>query len=141
MDHTQDRTDQPTVVSNNQDVVPPVPPSVVGPSKEVEPSPHDSINASEQRPEVTPEREDLKVEALPSPPDQIKLTEQISQQPTAAASSTTATIIDPSMTEAQAITEVKKPDKTSSFVWRALTFIRALGKQRMKQKISTQNPL
>lgn len=41
---------------------------------------------------------------------------------------------DPYMTQAQAITEVKKPDKTNSFVWRALTFIRALGKQRLKQK-------
>lgn len=133
MDHTQDQKDQPKVVPNSQDVVSPAAPSVGGHAKEVEPGRiEDSV--SDEGLKVASELEGLKVESSPSQRDKIKLTEQLSQQPAVAASSTAPIIVDPSMTEAQAITEVKKPDKTNSFVWRALTFIRALGKQRMKQK-------
>ncbi len=133
MDPTKDQTDQPTAVSNNQDVVIPTVPSVGSPAKEVEPGRvEDSVTGKE--PEVTPEIKGLRVESSPLPHDQIKITEQIPQEPATSVSSKAAAVTDPYMTEAQAKIEVKKPDKTNSFIWRALTFIRALGKQRKKQK-------
>ncbi len=140
MDPTKNQTDQPTTIPNNQGVVPLVPPPSGGLAKEVEPGRVEE-SVTGKGPEVTPELEGLKVEPSPSLHDQIKLTEQISQEPIAPVSSKAPAITDPYMTPAQAITEVNKPDKTSSLVWRALTFIRALGKQIMKQKTSTQNRL
>mgnify|MGYP001572516646 CR=1 FL=1 len=94
MDPTKDQTDQPTIAPNNQDVVPPPSPSVGGLAKEAGQLGRVEDSVTAKGPEVTPELKDLKVEASTFPHDQIKLTEQISHQPTAAASSTVPTIIE-----------------------------------------------
>ena len=144
MDPTKDQTDQPTVVPNNQDVVPPVPPPIGGPSKEVEPSSHDLINPSEKGPEISAELKEIGVKEVSEvanlTPEHQKVSIRVSDRPVEPVITSTPVSFKSPLTQAEMIV-AKKSRISDAIRWLAATILRQVKRSRFNQKQSSPKPI
>ena len=144
MDQTQDQTDQPTVVPNNQDVVPPVHPPVGGLAKEVEPFSQGLISPSEKGPEISAELREIGVE-------EVSQTPQLTQEHTQAGIKVSQSPVEPVTTIAPVgfksqltqteMVAAKKNRITDAIAWLAGTILRQIKRSRFNQKQSLPKPI
>ena len=137
MDQTQDQTDQPTVVPNNQDVVPPVPPPVGGLAKEVEPFSQDLINPSEKGPEISAELTEIGVREVSQTP---QLTQEhtdigiiVSDRPVEQAAASAPVSFQSPLTQAEMVT-AQKSRISDAIAWLAGTVLRQIKRLKFNQK-------
>lgn len=137
MDQTQDQTDQPTVVPNNQDVVPPVPPPVGGLAKEVEPFSQDLINPSEKGPEISAELTEIGVKEVSQTP---QLTQEhtdigiiVSDRPVEQVATSAPVSFQSPLTRAEMVT-AQKSRISDAIAWLADTILRQIKRLKFNQK-------
>ena len=145
MDPAKDQTDQPKVVPNSQDVVPPVLPPVGGPSKEVEPFSQDLISPSEKGPEISAELEEIgRKEALQTPQltqEQTEVGIKVSDRPPEPVTTYPAPVSFKSpLTQAEMVS-ARKSRISDAIVWLAGTILRQIKRSRFNERKSLPKPI
>jgi len=144
MDPTKNQADQPTVAPSNQDIASPVPPSVGGPSKEVEPSSQDLINTSEKRPEISAELREIGVEEVSQAPqltqEDAKVEIRVSQSSVEPVTTIAPVGFKSPLTQAE-IAAAKKSRITDTIAWLVGTILRQIKRSRFNQRKSLQKPI
>ena len=139
MDQTQDQTDQPTVVPNNQDVVPPVPPPVGGLAKEVEPFSQGLISPSEKGPEISAELREIGVEEVSQAPqltqEDAKVEIRVSQSSVEPVTTIAPVGFKSPLTQAEMVT-AKRSRITDAIAWLANTIARQIKRSKFNERES-----
>ena len=133
MDPTKDQADQPTTVPNNQGVVPPVPPPVGGPDKEVEPSSQNLVSPSEQRPEISAELAEIGVKEVSQTPqltqEHTEVGIRVSQSPVEPVTTSAPVSFQSPLTQAEMAT-AKKSRISDAITWLAGTILRQIKRSK-----------
>ena len=139
MDPTKDQKDQPTTVTNNQNVVPPVPPPVGGPAKETEPSSQNLVSSSEKGPEISAELAEIGVKEVSQTPqltqEHTEVGIRVSQSPVEPVTTPAPVSFQSPLTQAEIVT-AKKSRITDAIAWLAGTILRQIKRSKFREKQS-----
>ncbi len=137
MDPTQDQKDQPTAVTNNQDVVSPVPPLVGGLAKEVEPFSQDLINPSEKGLEISAELAEIGVKEVSQTPqltqEHTEIGIRVSDRPAEPAAIPAPSSFQSPLTQAEMVA-AQKSRISDAIAWLAGTIRRQIKRLKFNQK-------